>query len=1742
MSWRLNLLPALSLLGFLAPAIHAEPGSCPSVLSEAPPYGDPPHSAQLQIVQHSDCPFIDRVTAVLYSGDERLTSRTYFEDSIAASPLRFPVADSVELPERAGLYRIEWTAEFSDASAQSFTQTFALPCPAPILQDVRWSDADRSLSLVPAPGDRCEGEISAVLSVSDVTSSSEIAAGPVSYRSDSADPAPVSIGVPDVRGERRYIGSLVLTNDANRSVDVPVEFVSGCGPLDPEARIVSGRMVGSVTASDCQFPITIEISVIHESGQVFKTVDALLLENSFDFDLPEFSSWPAGDYTIESQFVGAQSRGRLTNTLSVSCPSPSLSKPSLDITGSDDSAELSFELSSRDYCQDETRVGLQVRDANRVVVFNRTLDLPPGSDASQIRLPFSGVPGASYDVQISAHFGLDYSQTVSLSESVLYECTAPVVLDLGYSNPDASHIAGLVALTACNAPATARLLVRNAEGRLVVDAEPQILQDVGTAYARIAPISLGHLDSGEYTASLSVADNRGRPASREVDLVLDSDGPEINFTLRGQSVESGELPTVRSLDELSLTFSDAHKPLSAFSPYSGSPSSLHDDPRLDIQRVDGESTPQIWFTGIVDVPRLSPSLGFKGILIQSPDGNQWISPIARQFVPSERSDLTGFHPSRHRIGFRSVARTQPLDTGRYHIVGIVAVDSEGRDLLIPGSGTFSVSSLASQYHDAVLRQGVTEIPVALVWSDDNTATLERITSVPDGDYTFSAIGRDSFGTPSDTASLVLRLDQTKERAALEWPALSGYRRVFRHQFRASGSVSTAPLRVLYRRVEGYGSVKINGRNVTDQTSEEVLQPNADGVFSVEVELLQPDVQGSFVIHADSTDAKPLELTISTYSPQFVTQRTRDQYNDLLTINYTDQPCRKIVFDDLSHVSIRADEVVCAVRLNIPGTSVLSTSDDRSEVRLPQGVSNSALYEEGFVRLINGVPSFQPTRQVPITEMRAFSATPRIDFVPLVQWRNRAAEGRFVTSPGHVVAGHLLIRPGLDQPVVRLDGEALDLPSNSAGSIRIPLRTRTDALGDRYTVTLNAHYPETPDLSITRTLEFVAVPPALFVEAQSGSFVTPGDLSMTLKLRDGSGRYDPTRHGTYELIDASVSSREDPGAPLPSPGITLDSTGNLSVEFRDLSQGSYRLHLTFTSTDTRFSDYLAPFRAETPFEIHDGSPVEAGVFTFRSSDKTPFYGQLSVDYQEDRRRRDVSRVAWEVSSNNVDFEPLQCCGHSVDFALTEPGSRFFRAALTNRHSGVVSYTDVKKISAFLSGELQVIGPRQTFRGFPAEYHVKDLPKGYDVLWRVRSPSADTPVEIRSPSLTIPAAETGVYYVEVIADTASEDPDSLSALRTFFTLDCSWPRIPSSVISGPTMVEYGKTYTFTVTHPPIFQDRGNPAVERVGEWQLPDGTRVQDDEWATFTLRELPEGYSSADILYQTWLKGDPTTLTTAVHKIRPVAYRWPNWRLNVSTTSVEPPAILRLSVSPEDWREWMDLGSAPITTHWDLPDHIRVLFRTPSEAIVEAVDDRPFDVLARVTDPRGNITRLERPNIRPLKQVPFEISLRAVADRTLHTAPIDITAHVDPIVVPKGRSITRVAFYVNGLYRGVSDGSPIELQIRSPGEHRLRAIASIDNEFTSDDTITLSIGENHQALCKILPVGDFRLNGLAKAQCDDPDGHMVEYRWYADGRLLSDSGTRVQLSRPDRLGLSELSLIAVDNAGLEARARYTPPSE
>ena len=1714
--------------------------TCSQPLLEMAPLGDPPHSARVRPIQDADCPPIYRVTATLLSEDAELATRTYHAAAIANPPLLFPVRDELDPSRAAGVYRVDWLVEYETGDTHSLRQPFVVPCPPPTPVPVNWNDADSELSFRPKAVDVCEGQGRAEVVLRDV-------AGEVVIDDLVAEYVPdgdlVTFEIPPLEGERRYLGQLVLTNRSQRSTAVPFEILTGCGPIVPEAMLIDGVLLGSLAASECQFPVRMEVRVLRSTGDVLRSFESTLDQPSFELQIPDFGAWPAGDFEVRADFHGAVSRARRSFPVSVACREPEVGAVALSPGETANLANLEFSLESRSACQGETRLSVQVRRADRTVVFNRSMDLAAGEGTTRFSWPFPAVPGASYDVAVEAEFGIGFEQSVSRAERAPLQCASPEVLDLGYADADGESLGALIAIAQCNAPAVAKLLVRNASGRIVAEADPRILHRSGESHGVIEPTSVSHLEDGTYSVELTVVDTRGTTASRTVSIEHTASVPTVGFRHDGVVLSPGDFPTLASLEALELVFSGPTPPLSAFSRLEHRLTRAGDGAFAQFTQVDGEMTPQVWFGGYFEHPRSDRRSDPLGVLVRNATGERWLAPIVRTHVPSIESSLDGFHASKSRLGFRSVARIETLAPGSYVVEGVV-LDLEGRLELIPGAATFRVSAAATRQHESLLRRGVAEIPVAVTWGLDNVASLERVASVPDGDYALSVVARDMFGNPSEVHALTFRLDQDKASARLEWPAIAGYRRAVQHRFHGQGVTNPGPVRVLLRRVSGTGEIRVNRQRVTDQSVELLLTPDPSGAFTLAVELSDADVDGRFVIHPDDTRARPLELSIQTYRPQFLVQRLTGEDSHVLSIRNEAQSCRHVIFDELARVSLRSDEVVCAVRLNIPGTSVSSVSPERTEVRLPPDASPSWMYEEGFIRVASGEPVFHQTRQVPIADLQAFSSTPQLEFVALPRWRDRSMPGVHLTETNRALAGHVLIRAGLEEPLVFIDDEPVDIGAPGSRDVRIPVFTDIDALGDTQTVRLRAYYPSAPTIEASETYHFLAVPEEPVLRATGGQFVHPDPLLVTLSLGVSGGRFSPDDHGRYEVLELSLIRRDRPDAdPIAVPPASIGEDGSLSVGLPSVSPGRYRLLTRLVNVDPRFEAAFRPLSSEADFEVLDGTPVEASLFSFIEADKAPFFGQLAIELEHAQRRSDIARVSWEVSVDGRDFAPHYCCGSSLDFALPEPTAIYYRAELTNRHSGAVSHTRPLQLRAFLGGELRVLGPRHTFRGYPARYSVEGLPRGQDVLWRVLTPNATAPQEYRGATLEIAPEETGRYFVEVVADTGTLSPDDPSAFRTYFTLNSSWPRLPPPVISGPSEVEFGRVASFTVIQPEMFPDRGNPDIVRVGEWELPDGSRVPGEDWLEFTLRELPEDEDAVVIVYHTWIDGDRTTLASTSHVVRPVRYEWPDWQLQANTTSLQPPSIVRLSVTPPEWRDWMGLGSYSVTTHWDLPSHVRVVHRTPTSAIVFAPDNRPFSVAARITDPRGNVTEVRRADVRPAHQVPFDVALRLVPERSLITAPINVTAHVDPIVVPQDSAINRVAYYLNGLYVGVTDGSSMNIRLTTPGEHEIRAIASADGAYTTSASTTVSVGHNIRATCTITAVGDFRLNGLARADCNDPDGHMVGYRWYADGQLLSDSGARVTLGRAQRLSVSEISLIAVDNGGLETTARFVvPPRE
>jgi hypothetical protein len=560
----------------------------------------------------------------------------------------------------------------------------------------------------------------------------------------------------------------------------------------------------------------------------------------------------------------------------------------------------------------------------------------------------------------------------------------------------------------------------------------------------------------------------------------------------------------------------------------------------------------------------------------------------------------------------------------------------------------------------------------------------------------------------------------------------------------------------------------------------------------------------------------------------------------------------------------------------------------------------------------------------------------------------------------------------------------------------------------------------------------------------------------------------------------------------------------------------------------------------PFVVDDGRPLRARVLALRTRGVAPFTARLSLEFPSAASRGELASVQWERSLDGEHFEPIDGEPTGIDVALESPGTRLYRARLVNRHTAAESLTDPVRLTAVDDERLDVVGPDRTFRGFPIELTASGIP-AERVLWRVRAPGASAPQEHKGETLTIDASATGTFYVEAVALDPAGLADSPAAPRVFRAIDVSWPELQPSVIAGPAQAEPGRSTSFSVLHPPLFRGRGNPAVKRLGEWELPDGRRVAGQEFVELVLDPTKTPADGALLQYHSWIDGArDQTLTTAVHRIRMHEYRWPKWTLDAQTISARIPSIYRLAVRPATWQGWLGIPDAALKTTWTLPPGVRVIHQADRELIVEVTRSDPFDVAATLIDDRGHAAELSAIGVSPFRRTQLAIETVVIPSRALHTAPLKVKVAAKPVLLPPGKHVERVAYYLNGTQVGATDGTPWSMELPTAGRYHVRAIASIGTEIVAENSTVFEVAENAPAECRIEFLGDFALNGVAKADCIDPDGHIVDYRWYRNGDLFDTSGPRVKLNASQLQGLSELSLVATDNAGKEAAARVEPP--
>ena len=648
---RISLL-SIFLFGTLLFPIEQAIADC-SQLTEASSANDAATVSRVSF--DASCPKPVSISASVSTVDGSSIAKTEIPmDPATTDSVSVDLATWVDPQSRAGVYSISWQALLSDGSTAALDQLFTVPCSAPPAVTQRLLPGSNRLIVDVPTGDVCQGDTVAILNLLDVAGNA--VGDPMTQTFPSAPGKEMSFDLSGLEGERRYTGLLSMRNDSGQTTESEFSFLTGCGPLQATGDLDGARISGTLTASACHFPVSITVRVLSSDGQEIKSGQADLSDRDFDLMLPDYEQWAAGEYSVVADFVSAEGRRSSLNLdAQVECQPPVLSDVSIDATSDSNQAMLLAQFQSTDACQGGSEINIQLRNTEKTVVFNRTLKQSPSMSPVSLSFPLNAVPGSTYDLVATLRYGSLLSEETVITEKLFFDCTDPAILDFGYSSPDSSGLGALIRLSSCNLPASAKIQVSELSGRIVASNEVQLSESPNGPYAVVPEASIRHLPTGKYAAKLVFLDNQSRSLTEELDIDRDVEGPSIAFRHHDQAIDKDAIPTVSRLEDLSVSYSDPSSLLPSSIPYSDQLATLKfDEAHSSIREISGESGAELWFSGYVEIPRSVEDWGYVGVLVEDSQSNRWMLPVTRRFVPIQNENLTDFHPSNNRSGFRSL--------------------------------------------------------------------------------------------------------------------------------------------------------------------------------------------------------------------------------------------------------------------------------------------------------------------------------------------------------------------------------------------------------------------------------------------------------------------------------------------------------------------------------------------------------------------------------------------------------------------------------------------------------------------------------------------------------------------------------------------------------------------------------------------------------------------------------------------------------------------------------------------------------------------------------------------------------------------------------------------------------------------------------------------------------------------------------------------------------------------------------
>nr|WP_214053505.1 Ig-like domain-containing protein [Photorhabdus caribbeanensis] len=731
------------------------------------------------------------------------------------------------------------------------------------------------------------------------------------------------------------------------------------------------------------------------------------------------------------------------------------------------------------------------------------------------------------------------------------------------------------------------------------------------------------------------------------------------------------------------------------------------------------------------------------------------------------------------------------------------------------------------------------------------------------------------------------------------------------------------------------------------------------------------------------------------------------------------------------------------------------------------------------------------------------------------------------------------RADLDIAITRNDDilESETFSSGRGGNIKVYRRINTDQRGlwEETIYRIKAAYNKVPDVQTEAVYRTISTPPysiVPIVEVQGDTAIDTQPLPIKVLIRDQykpTGAYDANTMGIWK-VRLIRQMAYDQVETLTDYVESSSGEANFNVDLSKVNAPSIRI-VAEAVLNSPIEGYSRVVQSTRPsfLTVLKGGTIAAKVVARRLSGETPFKAVFTLELADRQDYRATGNVVWDVSKDDgktwQSFTPEERYKYQL-VQTFEKGKYKVRAKVINRNSGAEAYTEIVDVIAYDKPKLAVIGPQTLFVGSEGKFTTKMTVNDQEIS------SSDVVIEWstddgktydqQGPSISLSRdTDTRVkLWARVRAKEAPADDDyAYRVAKTAVEFRAIKP--PRPYISGPSVIETGKTYTFKANTSLPYKGMD---VQIKGFFTLPNGKKVEGD-----TAQYTPSGEDltkeKVETTYTAWIEGFRNKGAEASHTIHSKIwqYVWPKFGMQVRKTADVAPAIITINVKPIGFSGKLE---EPVY-EWELPKNAVVEDqKQPPVRSFTLKEAGEYSIKLKIRDARGNESMLEE-SVKLGEAEKYVIDLQYSGSNPNNREPLDVLLR--PYISgghPRDKILTR-QFMV--------DGKPLESTgfygrtTLTAGEHKIQLKVMSEMGHEVEGLLILKVAENQLPTCAIRSretIGSW----IVYAECEDKDGRIKSYEWTVGGEKQSTTADRLTISKRKSSIMPKITLIGIDDSG------------